>query len=77
MNDADDLGFSAKTQGKEIVIFHNGKKATTLRGTAAAEFKDDLNQLSFSELQQIMARLTGNYKHGNERAAKNHPRNKR
>jgi len=24
-----------------------------------------------------MARLTGNYKHGNERMGKNHPRNRR
>ncbi len=26
--------------------------------------------------QEVMARLTGNYKRGNERTARNHPRNK-
>jgi hypothetical protein len=29
------------------------------------------------DLQPLMARLTGNYKHGNERLASDHPRNKR
>jgi len=28
-------------------------------------------------MQQSMARLTGNYKHGNERTASTHPRNRR
>ncbi|MDZ7670633.1 MAG: hypothetical protein U5Q16_14870 [Gammaproteobacteria bacterium] len=60
-----------------MTIFHKGKKATTLRGSRAADFKYDLERLSASDLQQLMARLTGNYKHGNERAARNHPRNRR
>ena len=77
MTSSDDLGFTIKEKPGEIIIFHNGKRATTLRGKKAADFKDDLAELSFSELQQLMARLTGNYKHGNERLAKNHPRNKR
>ena len=76
MND-DDLGFTAREQGREIIIFHHGKKATTLRGMKAEEFREDLEQLTFAELQQVMARLTGNYRHGNERVAKNHPRNRR
>ena len=71
------LGFTAKEESGEFVIFHNGRKATTLRGTKAADFKYDLEQLSFSELQQLMARLTGNYKHGNETVARKHPRNRR
>ncbi|EFP58052.1 hypothetical protein HMPREF0321_2359 [Dermacoccus sp. Ellin185] len=28
------------------------------------------------DAQEIMARLTGNYRRGNERQARNHPRNK-
>jgi hypothetical protein len=27
--------------------------------------------------QELMARITGNYRHGNERTAMNHPRNRR
>ena len=76
MADAD-LGFTARERGGEIIIFHNGRKATTLRGMRAAEFKEDLARLSAAELQQLMARLTGNYRHGNERVAKQHPRNRR
>ena len=77
MSRTEDSVFTAKERGGEIVIFHNGKKATTLRGMRAAEFKDDLGRLSSAELQQMMARLTGNYRRGNEREAKNHPRNRR
>ena len=73
----EDLGFTVKEKAGEITIFHNGRKATTLRGSKAADFICELEQLSFSELQQLMARLTGNYKHGNERVARNHPRNRR
>jgi len=30
----------------------------------------------FIDQQQLMARLTGNYKRGNEKTAKTHPRNR-
>ena len=72
-----DLGFTFQQIGAEYHIFHRGKKATTLRSNRAAEFELEVSELSFSEQQKLMARLTGNYKHGNERIAKNHPRNKR
>lgn len=76
MDSNGDLGFTVKEKSGEFIIFHNGRKATTLRGTKAADFSCDLKQLSFSELQQLMARLTGNYKRGNERVAKNHSKNR-
>ncbi len=34
------------------------------------EFNESISTLSFDEQQQLMARLTGNYKRGNERIAK-------
>ncbi len=71
-----DLGFTYINRNNEYTIFHNGTKAVVLRGYKAIEFHDELESLSSSEQQQLMARLTGNYKHGNERAAKNHPRNR-
>ena len=43
-----------------------------MRGAAARAF---LVEVETGDPQLLMARLTGNYKHGNERAAKNHPRN--
>ena len=56
-----------------IRITHHGKAATTLRGWRAAEFLRDVED---DDPQELMARLTGNYKRGNERMGKNHPRNR-
>lgn len=58
--------------GGDVVISHNGRRATTLRRAAAAQFLADVEK---DDPQELMARLTGNYKHGNERTARNHPRN--
>lgn len=65
-------GFAFRLVGDEVVISHHGRRATTLRGAAADQFLTDVEH---GDAQQLMARLTGNYKHGNERAARNHPRN--
>lgn len=73
-----DLGFSFRSKKNgEVKISHHGRHATTLRGDTASDFLDDMNGTTFEEQQQVMARMTGNYKRGNERVAKNHPRNKR
>ena len=77
MSSNEDLQFTYREKNAEYEIFHRGKKATHLRGDKAREFAGDLQALSFAEQQQLMARLTGNYKRGNERTAKNHPRNRR
>lgn len=65
-------GFIYQTVGDDVVITHHGRRATTLRGAAARAF---LVEVETADPQLLMARLTGNYKHGNERTAKNHPRN--
>ena len=71
-----DLGFSySESSGPEIKIFHHGRFATVLRNLEATNFLTDALASSFEEQQQMMARVTGNYKRGNERQAKNHPRN--
>lgn len=67
-------GFAYKPVGDDVVISHNGRRATTLRGPAATQFLADVED---GDPQALMARLTGNYKRGNERTAKNHPRNQR
>lgn len=72
-----DLGFTFKQlKNQSVVISHHGKQATTLRDEKAKWFLEDMNGLAFEAQQQEMARLTGNYRRGNERAAKNHPRNR-
>ena len=58
----------------DVVIRHHGRVATILRGDRAADF---LTLIASTDDQELMARLTGNYKHGNERVASNHARNRR
>ncbi len=66
-------GFEFSELGDAIVITHRGRKAATLRGTAAKRFLEDVEQ---EDSQQVMARATGQYKRGNERLARHHPRNR-
>lgn len=61
------------TASGDVRITHHGKPATVLRGRRAADFLDDVEA---GDPQELMARLTGNYRHGNERTARNHPRNR-
>jgi hypothetical protein len=56
-----------------VVISHHGRHASTLRGGRAAAF---LAEVAAGDEQLVMARWTGNYKRGNERAAREHPRNR-
>ena len=73
-----DLGFTFRLKKSgEVEVLHRGKLASTLRGTDALDFITEVESGEFADGQQLMARLTGNYKHGNERTASNHPRNRR
>ena len=65
-------GFAWEERGSEVVITHHGSRATVLRGARAAAFLDDVER---DDPQELMARVTGNYRRGNERQARNHPRN--
>ncbi len=65
-------GFDYLVQGEEVVITHHGRKATVLRGARAAAF---LESVKDQDPQLLMARMTGNYRRGNERSGKQHPRN--
>ncbi|MEU9760884.1 hypothetical protein [Streptomyces sp. NPDC047985] len=68
-------GFSYETRADgTVVITHRGRKATTLRGPRAAQF---VAEVESGDEQAVMARWTGSYKFGNERTARNHPRNQR
>lgn len=57
-----------------VLISHHGRIVTTVRGARAAAF---LAEAEGGDDQEVMARWTGQYRHGNERTAKNHPRNAR
>ncbi len=73
----DDLGFIHHiAKSGAVLISHHGRQVTTLRGKPAADFLKKMAKLDFAGEQQLMARATGNYKRGNERQAKNHPKNR-
>lgn len=73
-----DLGFTYRTRkNKEVEVLHHGRLASILRGHAAEDFLSEVESASEHDAQQLMARVTGNYKRGNERLASQHPRNRR
>lgn len=65
-----------KTKDQRVRIQFRGKTIMTLVGYDAAEFMEEASSASIEELQFLMAAVTGQFKHGNERVAKNHPRNR-
>jgi hypothetical protein len=75
---SDDLGFAYEVRKSgDVVILHDGRVATTLRGVKAREFLAAVQRGDARAAQQRMARLTGKDKRGNERLARQHPRNRR
>ena len=59
-------GFTYEVRSSgDIVVRHNGRAAATLRGRVGVRFLDDV--AAGRDPQQLLARLTGNYKRGNER----------
>jgi hypothetical protein len=68
------FGFTYAVHGDgSVVITHRGRTAATLRGSRAEKF---LAEVESGDAQMVMARWTGAYKFGNERTARNHPRNR-
>lgn len=66
MNDDTDggpSGFEYTALGGRVEIRHHGRLATTLRKRAADKFLADVER---TDPQHLMARITGNYKRGNE-----------
>lgn len=58
-------GFSyTRRKNGEVIIKHNGRKAAVLRGERAKKF---LSRVETRDPQEVMARMTGNYKRGNEK----------
>jgi hypothetical protein len=74
----DGLGFTYQVRKSgEVAIFHHGAAASVLRGARAAKFLSEVESGTEDDAQQLMARLTGNYKRGNERLASRHAKNSR
>jgi hypothetical protein len=63
-------GFTYETRrAGDVVIRHHGRIATVLRSRKAEAFLADV---ATSDPQEVMARLTGTHKHGNERTPRHH-----
>lgn len=63
-------------EGKDKVrIYWQDQVVMTLSHHKAQDFLERVEDASEEEAQLIMAKLTGNFKRGNERKARNHPRN--
>ena len=54
---------------RENIVFVSwgGRDVTTLRGRAAARFLLHADGASAGQVQELLRRATGNFKHGNER----------
>ncbi|MCR6482595.1 hypothetical protein M8542_07180 [Amycolatopsis sp. OK19-0408] len=62
-------GFTYRLDGRgTVTITHHGRPAGTLRGAAAEKFRTAVDR--GDDVQLLLARATGNYKHGNERRAR-------
>lgn len=57
-------GFAFDVFGERVEVRHHGRPSATLRGATARRFLDDVER---RDPQQVMARVTGQYRHGNER----------
>jgi hypothetical protein len=63
-------GFEFLVRGDTVEVRHHGLRAAMLRKEAAAKFLADVER---GDPQQVMARVTGNYKRGNERRGNGRP----
>jgi len=67
----DEEVFSYKmSKDKKVFICYEGKHVSTLSGTKAETFIEKIQHVEGKEAQLIMAKVTGNFKRGNEKLAK-------
>jgi hypothetical protein len=56
-----------ETKGGKVFIHWHGKQITILKDKAAIKFTESVSKMNQEEAQLLMARVTGHFKHGNER----------
>jgi len=59
--------FSYQESKDKVFIFWYKKQVMILKGQQARKFIDKIAHLDGKEAQLVMAKITGNFKHGNER----------
>lgn len=55
------------TNNNKILIFRNNKRIKIVKGKWCDNFIASLHSLSEEDIQLKLAKITGHYKHGNER----------
>lgn len=75
MGEATAFSYRERKDGA-VEITHHGRVASTLRGARARAVLQQLARADAAAAQHLMARITGQYRRGNERAAPSHPRNR-
>ena len=66
-----DAPFSYRSMKNGLVeIAYNGRAVVNLRGREAARFLNRVESGDEKNAQLVMAKATGHFKHGNERASK-------
>jgi hypothetical protein len=68
-----DFAYRATNDGSVHISFR-GRPVTVLAGAQAEAFLRRVAGATEVEAQHLMARATGNFKHGNERTGKRSPR---
>ena len=64
----DDLGFAYEVhKDGKVFLFYRDKLVRTLNGSAAEKFLAEVEEAGETEAQLIMAKITGNFKRGNEK----------
>ncbi|NNF00640.1 MAG: hypothetical protein HKN25_16605 [Pyrinomonadaceae bacterium] len=71
-NPFEDMPFSYREyKNGTISISFNDREIMTLKGKSAQKYANRLDNADDLESQMILAKVTGNFKHGNERDGKN------
>jgi len=63
----DDEIYSYRESKDKVFIFWYKKQVMILKGQQARKFIDKIEHLDGKAAQLVMAKITGNFKHGNER----------
>jgi len=63
------FSFCETKDGKVFIAWH-GKSVVTLQGKAAEKFLAAVSSADADQVQLLMARITGNFKRGNEKGKK-------
>lgn len=60
-----------KSKDAKVMIYFGGKLVLTYSGNKGTNLLKKINSLSDEDQQLYLAKLTGNFKRGNEKVAKN------